>query len=74
MQVTSLLTPTLSSLAGERPGRLVWLGCAVAMAGTVLLTLDHAPRAASTGLQQFAIGMACLCLLCLQCVLHCTCK
>ncbi|CAL5219340.1 g1154 [Coccomyxa viridis] len=56
IQVTSLVTPTLSSLAGERPGRLVWLGCAVAMAGTVLLTLDHAPQAASTGLQQVAFG------------------
>ena len=58
LQVTSLVTPTLSSLAGDRPGRLVWLGCAVAMAGTVLLTLDHAPQAASTGLQQLAIGGA----------------
>lgn len=58
--MTSLVTPTLSSLAGERPGRLVWLGCAVAMAGTVLLTLDHAPQATSRGLQQFALGRAIL--------------
>ncbi len=56
MQVTSLMTPTLSTLAGERPGRQVWLGCIVAMAGTVLLTLDHAPQAASSGLQQAAFG------------------
>ena len=56
VQVTSLVTPTLSSLAGDRPGRLVWLGCGVAMAGTVLLTVDHAPSAASSGLQQAAIG------------------
>lgn len=50
------MTPTLASLAGERPGRLVWLGCGVAMTGTVLLTLDHAPQAASSGLQQVALG------------------
>ena len=34
----------------------MWLGCAVAMTGTVLLTLDHAPQAASSGLQQAVIG------------------
>ncbi|CAK0743539.1 hypothetical protein CVIRNUC_001478 [Coccomyxa viridis] len=56
IQVTSLVTPTLSSLAGDRPGRRVWLGCGVAMAGTVLLTSDHAPSASSSGLQQAAIG------------------
>ena len=56
VQVTSLVTPTLSFLAGDRPGRRVWLGCGVAMAGTVLLTLDHAPSAPSSGLQQAAIG------------------
>ena len=56
LQVTSLVTPFLASLAGERPGRLVWLGCGVAMTGTVLLTLDHAPQAASSGLQQVALG------------------
>ena len=56
LQVTSLVTPVLASLAGERPGRLVWLGCGVAMTGTVLLTLDHAPQAASSGLQHVAHG------------------
>lgn len=32
-QVTALLTPTLASLAGDKPGRSVWAGCGVAMAG-----------------------------------------
>lgn len=45
-QVTALLTPTLALAAGDKPSKNVWLGCAMALCGTVLLTLDKAPSVA----------------------------
>ncbi|KAL3132435.1 hypothetical protein ABBQ32_008992 [Trebouxia sp. C0010 RCD-2024] len=41
IQATSLLTPVMAALAGEKPSRGVWLGCCCTLAGTVLITLDH---------------------------------
>ena len=46
VQLTALLTPALAMAAGEKPAKSVWLGCLFAMAGTILLTLDNAPRVA----------------------------
>ena len=41
LQATSLLTPVMATLAGEQPGRGVWLGSCCTLIGTVLITLDH---------------------------------
>ncbi|CAL8460827.1 g358 [Coccomyxa elongata] len=46
IQLTALLTPALAMAAGEKPAKSVWFGCLFAMAGTILLTLDNAPRVA----------------------------
>ncbi|BDA41739.1 hypothetical protein COCOBI_02-5320 [Coccomyxa sp. Obi] len=57
IQLTALLTPTLAMAAGEKPAKSVWLGCVFAMAGTILLNLDNAPRAApSANAAHIAIG------------------
>lgn len=47
MQATSLLTPVMAALAGEKPSRGVWLGCCCTLAGTVLITLDHSASTVS---------------------------
>ena len=46
-QATSLLTPVMATLAGEKPSRGVWLGCCCTLTGTVLITLDHSASAVS---------------------------
>ncbi|KAL3156670.1 hypothetical protein ABBQ38_000951 [Trebouxia sp. C0009 RCD-2024] len=47
IQATSLLTPVMAALAGEKPSRGVWLGCCCTLAGTVLITLDHSASTVS---------------------------
>lgn len=59
VQLTALLTPALAMAAGEKPAKSVWLGCLFAMAGTILLTLDNAPRVAPpANAAHIAIGEA----------------
>ncbi|KAL0035024.1 hypothetical protein WJX79_006922 [Trebouxia sp. C0005] len=48
IQATSLLTPVMATLAGEKPSRGVWLGCCCTLTGTVLITLDHSASAVSS--------------------------
>ena len=40
LQVTSILTPVLATAAGESPTKNMWIGCAIALVSTVLITLD----------------------------------
>ncbi len=40
VQATSILTPLIATLAGESPTRNMWVGCGVALASTVLISLD----------------------------------
>ncbi|KAK9824226.1 hypothetical protein WJX72_008663 [[Myrmecia] bisecta] len=40
IQATALLTPLLATLGGERPTRNVWIGCCIALMGTLLITAD----------------------------------
>ncbi|KAL0024507.1 hypothetical protein WJX77_010938 [Trebouxia sp. C0004] len=47
IQATSLLTPVMATLAGEKTSRGVWLGCCCTLTGTVLITLDHSASAVS---------------------------
>lgn len=47
---TSLLTPTLATLLGDRPSRGAWAGSAIALAGTLLIAADRAaPDAGGAG-------------------------
>ena len=56
--MTALLTPTLATLAGDKPGKSVWLGCTVALAGTLMLSLDKAgPVLAPANATRLAIGV-----------------
>ncbi len=41
LQSTAILTPLLASLFGERPGVNVWVGCLVALVGTLLIAEDE---------------------------------
>ena len=64
MQATSLLTPIIATLAGEKPSRGVWLGCCFTLAGTVLITLDHSASAAAddgSSLAASSLGKLCAC-------------
>ena len=55
VQATLLLTPLLSAAAGIRPTRNVWAGCALALAGCLLITADEA---AVEGAADVAAGLS----------------
>ena len=59
MQATSLLTPVMATLAGEKPSRGVWLGCVCTLAGTVLITLDHSATSGSALGTPASLGNRC---------------
>ena len=57
-QATSLLTPVMATVAGDKPSRAVWLGCCFTLCGTVLIALDHTPPTVSHhGPATLSIGM-----------------
>ncbi len=49
VQATLLLTPLLSAASGHRPARQVWAGCALALAGCLLITADEASADVAAG-------------------------
>ena len=66
LQATSLLTPIMATLAGEKPSKGVWLGCCCTLAGTVLITLDHSALAADHGGPAAASSLGNLLLACVS--------
>ena len=49
IQLTSLFTPVMASVAGERPSRTVWFACVVALAGCLLIAADKVATDADDG-------------------------
>lgn len=49
VQATLLLTPLLSAASGYRPAKQVWAGCALALAGCLLITADEASADVAAG-------------------------
>lgn len=52
IQATALLTPLLATLAGESLGSRLWVGCLVALLGSILIALDH-PASSSASASSF---------------------
>lgn len=54
IQATALLTPLLASFAGEKIGRNVWIGCAIALSGCLFIASDATATDADEAL--FSLG------------------
>ena len=55
IQMTSLFTPVMATVAGEPPSQNVWLACCVALAGCLLIAADKVATDGDNG-SSFALG------------------